>query len=842
MFRLVLATLRVRKGSAIAGFLALFCAALIVGACGVLLETGIRGAIPAERYSGTPVVVAADQQIRWTETKVKDKGDGEVKTKSKEKAKALSERAWLPTSVGDKLAAVPGAQVIEDLIFPADVLADGGFLPGVDGNPTWGHGWSSAALTPYVLASGAEPRGDGDVVIDAELADRAGLEVGDETVVQSTSTPKTYRVTGIARPEATVDQQSALFFTAGEARRLAGHDGTVSAYGVFGAGRDQVEAAVAGTEAVVSSGDERGAVEFVDAASARVKLTSMGGALAGTSLIVAMLVVVGTFALAVQQRYRELAMLRAIGATPRQVRKMISREALLLGVLAAIPGALLGIPLASVIRAKFVSLGTIPDSLQLARSPFPIIAAMAATVGAAFIAARVTARRTARIRPAEALAEAAIERRTLGLGRVLAGLIFTVLAACITLLLTVLHTEPAAMPVTYLSVLMWMVALSLLGPYLTRGAIGLLGVPLRAFPVGGFLAALNSKANSRRVASVITPLALLIGMTSTILFVPVTLSDAAADEMKAGMKADYVVASLGSGVPAPAAEALRGTPGVTSVTEVLNTTIWAGQDKRSAQGLSSAGVATVVDPEVTTGSLEKLAPGSIAMSDLAVQGRKIGDTVPVTMGDGVETKFQLVAVYGRALGFGDVLLAHEDVVGHVDAPLARTVLIKGDVSPDQLRDRVKDFPGLMVTDRSGFQEAQAERQQTNAEVNLVFMGLIIAFTAIAVVNTLAMAIVDRIREFALMRLVGTTRRQVFDVLHWELGVIVLIAAALGTGAALLTLTGFSTGMVGSSTPSISLGTYAVVLLGALGLGLVATILPARMVLRRNPAEDINGRQ
>ena len=842
MFRLVLATLRVRKGSVIAGFLALFCAALIVGACGVLLETGIRGAIPAERYSGTPVIVAADQQIRWTETKVKEKKDGEVKTKSKEKAKALSERAWLPTSVGDKLTALPGAQVVEDLIFPADVVGDGGFHTGVDGNPTWGHGWSSAALTPYVLASGAEPRADGDVVVDAELAGRAGLEVGDEAVIQSTSTPKAYRVTGIARPEATVDQQSALFFAPTEARRLAGHDGMVSAYGVFGANPEQVEAAVANTGALVSAGEERGAVEFVDAASARVKLTSMGGALAGTSLIVAMLVVVGTFALAVQQRYRELAMLRAIGATPRQVRKMISREALLLGVLAAIPGALLGIPLASVIRAKFVSLGAIPDTLQLARSPFPIIAAMAATVGAAFIAARVTARRTARIRPAEALAEAAIERRTLGFGRVLAGLIFTALAAGITLLLTALHTEPAAMPVTYLSVLTWMVALSLLGPYLTRGAIAVLGVPLRAFPVGGFLAALNSAANSRRVASVITPLALLIGMTSTILFVPVTLSGAAADEMKAGMKADYLVASLGPGVPAPAAEALRGTPGVASVTEMLNTIIWAGQSKRSAQALSSAGLAGVIDPGVTSGSLDGFGPGSIAMSDLSAEGRKIGDTVPVTLGDGVETEFKLAAVYSRGLGFGDVLLAHEDIVGHVDAPLSQAVLIKGSASPDLLREKVKDFPGLAVTDRSGFQEAQADRQQANAEVNLVFMGLIIAFTAIAVVNTLAMAIIDRIREFALMRLVGTTRRQVYDVLNWELGVIMLIAVLLGTGAALLTLTGFSTGMVGSSTPDISLVTYALIVLGALGLGLIATVLPARTVLRRNPAEDINGRQ
>ena len=840
MLRLALATLRARRGPAVAGFLALFCAALVVGACGALLETGVRGTIPAERYSGTPVVVAADQRISWTEVET-DEEDGASRTTSKTKSKALGERAWLPASVGDRLARLPGAEVAEDLVLPAGVAGpDGALLPGVGGNATRGHGWSSARLTPYVLVSGAEPRADGDVVLDAELAGRAGLEVGDRAVVRSTSSPTTYRVAGIVRPQVEVAQQSAVFFTPAEARRLAGRDGAVAAYGVFGVSAQQVEAALAGTGAVVATGDDRGRVEFADAASARVELTSTGGALAGTSLVVAVLVVVGTSALAVQQRHRELALLRAIGATPRQVRRLISREALVLGLLAGVPGALLGVPVASLLRQEFVSLGAIPDALQLARSPLPVIGAVVATAGAACVAARVAARRTARIGPAEALAEAAVERRALGAARVVAGAVLTLLAAGSTVLLTALRTEPAAMPVTYLSVLLWMVALSLLGPHVTRGAVALLGAPLRVLPVGGFLAVLNSRAGSRRVASAVTPLALLIAMTSTVLFAPLALSGAARDEVAAGVAADHLVTSNGPGVPAPAARALRDLPGVVAVTEVLHTTVWTGRDERSARGLSAAGLARVVDPGVTSGSLEDFGSGSIAMSDLAVQGRGIGDTVVVTMGDGVPARFRLVAVYDRDLGFGDVLLAHEDVVGHVDDPLAGAVLVKGAVPADRLRAQVRDFPELVVTDGADYAEAQAGRRGTDAGASLVLMGLIVAFTAIAVVNTLAMAVVDRIREFALLRLIGGTRRQVLAVLHWELAVIVLIAAVVGTGVALLTLTGFSTGVVGSSTPSIAGGTYALVLAGAVALGLVATVLPARVALRRNPAEDVGG--
>jgi putative ABC transport system permease protein len=833
MLRLALSSLKLRKGSAAGGFLALFCAAMIVCACGVLLETGIRGAVPAERYSGTPVVVTADQQIRWTDVE---------HDKTKTKSKPLSERAWLPASVGGRLAALPGATVVGDLIFPADVVGrDGSVLSGADGNPSWGHGWSSAALTPYTLVSGTPPRQGDEVVLDTGLAGRAGLKVGDQVVVQSTSSPKAYRVAGIARPDAAVDDESAMFFDETEARRLAGHDGMVAAYGVFGVTAGQVRAAVAGSGAVVSTGDERGQAEFPDAASARVTLTSMGGAIGGTALIVAALVVAGTLALSVQQRYRELALLRAVGATPRQVRRMISREALLLGLAAAIPGALLGLPLGSVIHAEFVSLGTVPGTLRLAHSPFPVIVAVAATAGAGWAAARVTARRIARIRPAEALAEAAAERRTVSMGRVLAGLVFTALAVIITVVLGVLHTEAAALPVTYLSVLLWMIAVALLGPVLSRGAVTLLGGLLRAFPVGGFLAAQNSRANSRRMASVVTPLALLIGMTATILFVPATLNDAARAETSAGMKADYLVESSGAGVPASAAQALRAVPGVSAVVEDLQTTVWVGEDSRSAQSLTPAGLTQVLDPAMMSGSLGQLGPGTIAMSEVAAQGRHIGDTVPVTLGDGTKTQLRLVAVYTSGLGFGDTLLDFDDVVGHVDNPLAQTVLVKGSATPEQLRARVKGFPGLTVTGPSGYGAAQAAQQQNTTEASLILMALIIAFTAIAVISTLAMSINGRSREIALMRLVGTTRRQTQHILLWELALIVVVATALGTSAAWLTLTGFSRGMTGSGTPGIVPGTYALILAGATTLGLVATVVPARFVLRPNPAEEINVR-
>ncbi len=293
-------------------------------------------------------------------------------------------------------------------------------------------------------------------------------------------------------------------------------------------------------------------------------------------------------------------------------------------------------------------------------------------------------------------------------------------------------------------------------------------------------------------------------------------------------------------MPAAAAAALRAVPGVGTVTEVLNTTIWVGKDKRSAQGLTPTGVREVLDPDVTAGSLDHFGQGTIAMSDTAAQGRHIGDAVAVTLGDGVKAQFRLVAIYARGLGFGDTLLAHDDVVGHVDDPLAKVVLIRSAVSDDQLRAPLDPFPGLSLRDRSGYEQIRAAERQTNGDVDLVLMGLVIGFTAIAVINTLAVATGDRSRELALMRLVGTTRRQVLRTLRCELGLAVLVAAALGTAAAWLTLSSFSAGIVGSRTPTVVPWIYGLVVAGAIALGLIGTELPARMVLRRNPAEEVSG--
>ncbi|MEV8535353.1 FtsX-like permease family protein [Streptomyces sp. NPDC051211] len=846
MLRYALQTVRDRKAGFLGAFVALLCAAALITACGTLLETGLRGKIRTERYAAAPVVVSADQNVHRTTVKEK-KG----KTKVKHKAKPVAERAWLPAGTLDAVRRVPGVErAVPELTFQAVPLT----AAPATGKRSYGHAWESAPLTPFALTAGSAPRTDREVVVDAELAARAGLKPGAPLTVQSTGEPKTYTVSGIARPaQGDLAQQNALFFSSPEARRLAARDGRITAVGVQpkpGVSATALAAdlrkALADTTAQVSTGDGRGPVEFLDAAGARTKLVSMGGAMGGTSLLVAILVVVGTFSLSVQQRHRELALLRAIAANPRQLRRLLGREAMIVGLAAGVLGALAGIPLAAWLHGRFVALGAVPATLERTAGVFPMAAAVAATLLGAWAAARITARRIARIRPAEALAEAAVERSRPAWTRIAAGLLLLAGGAVLVAVLSTLRTEPASTPVTFLAVVVLAGAVSLLGPLLVRGAAALLAGPLRITGTNGRLATANLRGNATRMASAVTPLTLLVGMTCTVLFVQPTLGDAARSQVREGVRADWVVAAQGPGVSSGAAEKIRRTPGVTAATEIVHTTVRVGLTKYAVQGVTPDGLTRTWDPQVSSGSLAGFGAGNAAVSELAADrlGLKPGSPLTVHLGDGTPATLTVSAVYGRGLGFGDLTLPHDLVAAHMDNPLASSVLVA--TAPGTGRDRlaaaVREFPGTAVLSAADADQARAERQQAGAEINLLAMGLVLAFTAIAAVNTLAMSTAERIREFAMLRLAGATRRQVLRMIRTEALSVLLIGTVLGSGISLAVLTAFSVGMTGRAAPAVLPLVYATVVGAAALAALAATALPGRIALRVRPVEVATARE
>jgi putative ABC transport system permease protein len=204
----------------------------------------------------------------------------------------------------------------------------------------------------------------------------------------------------------------------------------------------------------------------------------------------------------------------------------------------------------------------------------------------------------------------------------------------------------------------------------------------------------------------------------------------------------------------------------------------------------------------------------------------------------------VVATYQRGLGFGDFTFSYHTIQGHVTDPLAHAVLVRladradpGEVDA-ALAGLTRRYRGLAVLDRAGFQAAQTQEQALNTWVNLLMAGVLLGYIAVSAANSLVMGTSQRARELALLRLVGTTRRQVLAMMGWEGVIVVAAATVIGVVIAGLTLSALSVGLTGTPVPYVPPLAGAALLLGVAALGMTAILTPTRLALRANPAEAI----
>ncbi|MFD0386369.1 ABC transporter permease [Streptomyces stramineus] len=303
----------------------------------------------------------------------------------------------------------------KDASFYAQPLTAGGrpVGGGSGASPVLGHPWSSAALTPFRLVDGHAP-GDGEVVLDAGLARRTGVRPGDRVRMALSLNVAPFRLAGIvAAPDGPqLSSQGAVFFSPSDAGRLT-RPGDATALALrFAPGADSNEVLdkvrrVVSSDVRVLTGEER---VQADAPAVLVSYTGavgVFGSMAGITVFAALFVIAGTIAFTARQRLRELALLRTVGATPRQVRRLMGLEAWAVGVAAAVVGAPLGWWLASWMGDRFVATGAVPASLEVHGGVLPLLIAAGTGVGVARLAAYFAGRRVARIAPAEAMRESA---------------------------------------------------------------------------------------------------------------------------------------------------------------------------------------------------------------------------------------------------------------------------------------------------------------------------------------------------------------------------------------------------------------------------------------------------
>jgi putative ABC transport system permease protein len=398
-----------------------------------------------------------------------------------------------------------------------------------------------------------------------------------------------------------------------------------------------------------------------------------------------------------------------------------------------------------------------------------------------------------------------------------------------------------------MAALVLIIGLSLTGPRVIGAAVRVIAPVLaRSAGVSGYLASANVLKNSRRLAAAVTPLMLAIGFAVVNFYSQTTLTAAVQQQTEQSISADHVITGI-TGVPAEVAEAAKQVPGVTATSLVRTQVITASKtgdsvevQSRPANGLDST-ASGMVDLDVVSGSLDDLRTGTVALSDshASWEDKKVGDDVEFWYADGQRAKLKVVATYRHDLAFGDYVLSAADARAHTNAGMDSAVLVKAadTTALDALAGR---YPGLRVTERVAAQDRSQER--TQFLLNLVAVGVILGYVAISVSNTLVMSTAARRREFALLRLVGTGRRQIVRMMRAEALLTVGLAAVLGSLVAAVPLGVLSIGLIGSPLPAGPIGVYLGALAGAALLGLVSIAVSTRLSLRAKPIDAIGSRE
>ncbi|MFF9508533.1 FtsX-like permease family protein [Streptomyces sp. NPDC014724] len=836
-------------------FAATTAAAALIGAFAFVLGSLLLAQPPVERHAGADAVVAADQQVTYT---AKPWGSEPQTART-----YLPERVRLDRSAVAKAAAADGvAKAVTDDSVPVAVGGGTGGEPGVGAASAVGRSWDSAVLTPYRLTAGHAPRTSTEVVIDRALAAAVGGDLGSHVTLQVDGTPRPYTVSGVAATGRR-GAAPAVFFTEQRLTALAGHPGTVDAIGIVaekGVPADALRASLDAAlpdhvrgdrEVLVLTGAKRGQAEYIDALGTRGDLLPLLASVAGTVLMVALLVIATALSQAVHQRSGELALLRAVGATPRQLRSAVGREVSRVAGAAAVLGAIGSVPLGLLMRSLLTT-----DPLPL---PVPVWLPFAAgATGALLVASAarpvsmLAARSITRLRPAAALGAAhAPEPGEPGRLRTLCGAVLALAGVGSAGAATAQGGQAAAVAASGAATSL-IIAVALLGPWIARIAMRVLGAPIRrAGRISGFLAANSAAAHHRRLGAAITPIVLVVAFVCVQLAAGSTLERAADRQAVAALRADLVVTGPAAGLPAGAAQAVREAPGVTAATGVLRSDVVLAHremgdpklDRFPVLGVTADQLSGTLDPHVTAGDLTGLTGrGTVAVGkDRAADlGLGTGDTVKLRLGDGTEERLRVVALYERSLGLGEFMLPREALAGHVSAPNDQRILIRsakgGAASASAVRHALAPYTGVRVRPATAddVRIAPPTSDADNAMI-VIGVGVIGGFALLAVISTLSLITMGRRPEFHLLRMVGAGRRQVRRMLVLETGLVAVTGLAIGTLVAAIPLVAFAVSTAGT-TPYLPPERYGVLVLAvALAAG-AGTMWPGssggRFVLKR----------
>ncbi|HEX7136053.1 MAG TPA: FtsX-like permease family protein, partial [Iamia sp.] len=767
-----------------------------------------------------------------------------------------AERPLIDADLVDTVAAVEGIEtVVPEVSGSAQIVGTDGDVVGGGAAGSFGQSWvpDDSGVDPFRLADGERPEGDGEVAIDRYTADAGDLGVGDTATVLTPSGSQEMTVAGIVTyGEAdTVAGSSVLLFDLPTATTLMGEEGKLNALYVTAV--DGVDAetltrriaevvpdgveAVTGQAAADDTKDEiRTALGFLNAFLLTFALIA---------LFVGSFIIYNTFSILVAQRSRENALLRAIGASRRQVLLAVLLESVAVGLVASLLGLLAGIGVAAGLKSLLGALGLDLPGGGVTVEPRTVVVALIGGLGVSVLSAVVPARRAARIPPIAALRDIAVDASGRSRVRVVLGGALAALGGLAVVGgLGAEGSDGAGL--VGLGATVVFVAVVVLGPILAPPIVGLLGVPVaRLTGMTGALARQNALRNPKRTASTAAALMIGVSLVGGISIIASSTRASLDQVIERSFEGDFVVSAGGfdgsGGVSPDLAEDMRALPELEAVTGLAYGAAEIGGATQFLVAADAAALDQVVDLGLTEGSLADLGPDGIAIDrDRAVEdGLAVGDPIEVVFTTG-PAELRVAAIFTEAEVVGGWLLDTETYAAHVDGPVvdaqilatvaAGTTLAAADAAIERVAEA---YPQVSVQDREEYKDAQGATIDGLLNMIYALLALAVLIALIGIANTLALSILERTRELGLLRAVGMTRSQLRAMVRWEAVLISVLGAVLGLGIALLFGWSLVTALEdeGLEVFRLPVARLAVIVVLAALAGVGASLLPARRAAR-----------
>lgn len=758
-------------------------------------------------------------------------------------------RQPLPVALADRIAAVDGVR----RAYPA--LQGTAVLVGRDGTAVRNGGAPSfgfdfRADDPALpLVRGRGPTSRSEVAVESSTLTTSGLRIGDRTslVVAGAVQPVTivgevqFASGSAGATFVVVDRASALrwFAADGTVQEITVRADTGVSQQVL---RDRVTSALpAGVSAITAQ--TYSAERRQQFASGLGFVNTFLLVFAGVSLFVGAFIIANTFSMLVAQRTRELALLRAVGASRRQVMRVVLGEAAVVGLAGGALGLLVGLGLAAGLQVFIRTFG-VDISGGLPVQTRTVVVSLLIGLVVTTASATLPALRAARIAPVAAMRDdVAIPERSLRLRAVIGTTLLAVGAATMAYAVLVLDGKSAGI-VLGLGAALAFFGLVVAAPLLSRPVIHVLAVPFVALSrtIGG-LARDNTLRNPRRTAT--TAISLMIGLALVSAFSVLAASTRASVDglVDTRLRADFILSGGTSPFPVSVARDAARLAGVGQVVATASVPVALGSGPTSATtsgaAVSGRAVAEAVDLTVTAGALSSVDAGQLAVStSLAkAQGLTVGDTLSARVGVLPAQRLRVGAVFEDSQIVGSDLLVPlalyaTAVPTAYQTTFSALVTVAAGASADAVRAELTSLvkPQLVISvqDREQFKDAQAAQINQLLAIVYVLLALSVVIAALGIVNTLALSVFERTREIGLLRAVGMTRRQLRSTITVESVVTALFGAVLGTALGLTLGVLLQRVLSGQGLGTLAVPWAQVLLTFVLAgvVGVIASLLPA----------------